>query len=251
MPQTACAAAIRNSRGWHRVRPRAATVRHVTQGAVFTDEELLAVLDRARGDQRVTIVLGLRISAGSVGVARLLELVDPEGGERTPVREQAMLALGDRMGAAGTDVYLRGLTDRSMYVRHAAVMCVVEHADASAAEEFFRLTDRRLRSASRLDYVVQDVARYAMRVDRLPDAAAMIRKHEQRLDPMERDWLTLVWPAALDHTRAVGSDLPAPDPERVGLAVHPDHRSNINAPAFDEVEIAHIRNTVWSLTQRR
>jgi hypothetical protein len=34
-----------------------------------------------------------------------------------------MLALGDRMDAAGIDVYLRGLTDRSMYVRHAAVMC--------------------------------------------------------------------------------------------------------------------------------
>jgi hypothetical protein len=55
----------------------AATVRHVSQGAAFTDEELLAVLDRARGDQRVQVVVGLRISVGSRGVARLLELVDP------------------------------------------------------------------------------------------------------------------------------------------------------------------------------
>jgi hypothetical protein len=128
---------------------------------------------------------------------------------------------------------------------------VVEHGDASAAEHFFRFMDRRLRSASRLDYVVRDVTRYAMRVDRLPDAAALLRKHEQRLDPMERDWLTLVWPAVLDHGRAIGPDLPGPDPERVNLAVHPDHRSTVNARAFDKAEIEDIRRTIRRLARRR
>lgn len=199
----------------------------------------------------MTVVVGLRISSGSSGVPRLLELIEPGGGESTPVREQAMLALGDRMGAAGTAVYLRGLADRSMYVRHAALMNVVEHGDGSAAEELFGFMDRRLRSPTRLDSVVRDVARYAMRVNRLPDAAALIRKHEARLDPMERDWLTLVWPAVLDHARAVGPDLPRPDPERVDLAVHPDHRSTVNAPTFDEGEIEDIRRMVQRLAQRR
>jgi hypothetical protein len=164
-----------------------------------------------------------------------------------------MLALGDRMGAAGTEAYVRGLADRSMYVRHAAVMCVIEHGDADAAEEFFRFLDRRLRRTTRLDYVVRDLARYAMRVDRLPDAAALIRKHEQRLDPMERDWLAMVWPASLDQTAYVDSDLPAPDPERVGVAVHPDHRYDLNepAPAFDDFVTAQIRSTIERLAQGR
>lgn len=223
----------------------------MTREAPFSDEELLSALDRARGDQRVILVMGLRFSVGSGGVARLLELVKPESGEGSPVREQAMLALGDRMGAAGRQAYLRGLSERSMYVRHAAVMCLVEHGDAGAAEEFFRFLERRLRNANRLDYVVRDLVRYAVRVDRLPQAAALLRRHEGRLAPEERDWLSLVWPAALDKARDIGPDLPGPDPLRVDLAVHPDHRSTVDAPPFTEEEVEETRALVRRLARRR
>jgi hypothetical protein len=167
-----------------------------------------------------------------------------------------MLALGDRAGAAGTQTYVGALSDRSLYVWFAAAKNMRDHGDERGADAFFVWADRRLGKSNRLvadsadDIEVQALVKYAMRIGRTTEAARLLRRHQARLMPYERDWLSMVWPAALDRDHASGAQSPGPDPGLVDVAVHPDHRSSVVVPFPDEELLEHIRGVVRQLNRQ-
>jgi hypothetical protein len=177
------------------------------------DADVLKALPYAKGFDRELLISALGHSEGSAGPAMLRHLYASENGH---ARSAALSALGQRCGAAATDLFTQALRSRSIEVQGMAALSLAEYGTADAAEAVFEWLDRKLgrkRRASTWDpYELPSAIRFAARHGMHAEAARTIARHWAGLEREERDWLRRTWPALFDGSGSpiVAADMPPP-----------------------------------------
>jgi hypothetical protein len=164
-----------------------------------SDEEILTLLELARGYDRVLLVEALGYTRGEVGVPFLRDVLAKSSGRgSTYLRISAMTAIATRLGIDAVADLVPLLSGGNLQTQLAALSRIQMKDDGRTSGEVLGWLQRRLRAEGRAntygDYEISGVLRYAIRVGALHPAVALLEANQDRLQPGERQHLDRVWP---------------------------------------------------------
>jgi hypothetical protein len=160
------------------------------------DEDILAVLPHARGDDREVLISMLAHAEGGSGVGALEDLLATTRGYE---RSTALYALASRAGAGSTQWCVEALRSTSFNLQEKAASLLAEVGDGTATQDVLEWLTRKLRSKSRPNgfwspYTVPAAINFATRHGVHAEVAQILAEHWTSLHKDEHDWLRRNWP---------------------------------------------------------
>lgn len=222
----------------------------------YTDEEVLAVLPYARGDDREVLIGHLGSRVGTLReddvVEELRRLYATEKGH---ARLAALTALCRRLGEAGTPYAIEALRSTYWGLQSIGSGLLADYGSRDAAAALFTWFERKLNAKNRPDdwdpYHLMTVIRFGVRHDLYLDVARLLVKYWDRLSAEEIEWLDRYWPSLV--AQAGNPDVDIASPVRVGTYIF-DELSPPQTPeerAAAQAEIYTIEDESLAAAYRR
>ena len=161
------------------------------------DDDILAVLPHARGDDREVLIWTLAHAEGPSVVDALEDLFATTRGYE---RSAALYALASRAGAGSTHWCVEALRSTSFNLQEKAASLLAEVGDETATPDVFEWLTRKLRSKSRphgfwSPFTVPAAINFATRHGVHAQVGQILAEHWTSLHKDEQDWLRRNWPA--------------------------------------------------------